>query len=163
MTLYNITSDYIKLMELAEDPEIPADVLADTFDALDGEFEEKAEACAKVMREMENESESIANEIARLKARKDAVDNGRDRIKKNLQFAMNVTGKRKFRTSLFSFGIQKNPASVVMDTESIVDIDPAFLIAQAPKIDKKGILQALKNGEELDFAHLEQGESLRIR
>ena len=86
------------------------------------------------------------------------------RMKAALQYAMEMTGKTKFKTALFSFGISKNPAAVVMDEGYIENIPKRFLIPQDPVIDKKAIKEALKAGEDLEgIAHLEQSESLRIR
>ena len=74
---------------------------------------------------------------------------------------MIATGKTKFKTSLFSFGIQKNPPSVVIDDDQAVPFD--YLVVQDPKPDKKRMLAELKAGKELPFARLKQTESLRIR
>ena len=75
---------------------------------------------------------------------------------------MIATGKTKFKTELFNFGIQKNPPKLVLDKE-VEDIPMDYYIFQDPIADKEKIKQELKEGKELDFAHLEQGESLRIR
>ena len=74
---------------------------------------------------------------------------------------MKLTKKEKFKTDLFSFGIQKNPASLKIIEGK--DIPSEFLIPQEPKIDTAEIKDRLKNGEVLEFAELVQGESLRIR
>jgi hypothetical protein len=71
---------------------------------------------------------------------------------------MRATGKTKFKTDLFSFNIQKNPARLVITGE----VPEKFLIPQDPKVDNKAIKELLKQ-QELPFAHLEQSESLRIR
>ena len=83
------------------------------------------------------------------------------RMKQALQDSMIATGKTKFKTDLFSFTVRKNPASVVIDRET--SIPPEFLIPQDPKIDKKAIKAAIDRGDDITFAHLEQGESLIIR
>lgn len=44
---------------------------------------------------------------------------------------MQLTGKTKFKTELFSFGIQKNPPAVVIDNEE--DIPKEYYIPQDPK------------------------------
>jgi hypothetical protein len=75
---------------------------------------------------------------------------------------MVTTGKTKFKTPFFSFGIQKNPPSVVLDA-GLDAIPEEYLVPQDPKVDKKAIGARLKTGEVLPYAHLELGESLRIR
>lgn len=160
-TLYELTADYQNILDMAEDPEIDSEVIADTLESLDYEIEEKADGYAKVIRQLMADSEGYKTEISRLTARKQTIDNNIARLKKSLEAAMIATNKRKFKTNLFSFNIQKNPASVVID--STIYIPDEYLIEQEPKIDKERIKEDLKNGVEVEGAHLEQTESIRIR
>ena len=161
MNLYEITSDYVRLMEMAEDPDLDPEILRETMEELDGELEEKAENYAKVIKEMESRATALKAESDRLTARRKAIENGIDRMKRNLEASMIATGKRKFKTDLFSFNIQPNPPKVVFDED--YPIPEEFLIPQDPKINTEEIKKRLKDGEELKFAKLEQGESIRIR
>lgn len=159
-TLYELTDDYRQLLDMLEDDTVDQEVLADTLEAVDGEIEVKAEGCAKIIRELEGSVDTISNEIARLQERKSVKLNNIQRIKSCLELAMLETGKKKFKTDLFGFNIQKNPPSVVVDNEE--EIPEEYWIEQAPKLDKTALKKWLKENEE-DFAHLEQSESLRIR
>ena len=161
MTLYEMTEDYRMLLEMAEDPDVDPAVLKDTMDGIEGAIEEKAEGYAMVMKELEASENAIKNEIDRLNARRLTIANSVRCMKLSLQEAMELTGKTKFKTDLFSFGIQKNPAKVVITDESRVAHD--FWIPQPAKIDLKRIKTCLDEGFEFDWAHLEQSESLRIR
>ena len=164
MKLYEITEQYIELLEIASDPDVDPQVLADTMEGVEGEFEDKADGYAKVIAQLTAEADALKKEADRIAARKKALENNAKRIKDNLQSAMIACGKRKFKTTLFSFGIQKNPASVVMETTAVFDIPPEYLVIPDPTIDKTAIKEALKNGVDLSgIAHLEQAESLRIR
>lgn len=163
-TLYELTAEYLELLKMASDPDVDPEVLADTMEGMEGELEDKADGYAKVIRTLEGDCTVLDGEIKRLTARKKAVETNVKRIKESLQAAMVATGKTKFKTQLFSFGIQKNPASVVMDTEDLSDIDPKYWVIAQPTIDKKAIAADLKAGVVMEgVAHLEQGESLRIR
>lgn len=106
-TLYELTSDYTALLEMAEDADEQA--LKDTLEGIEGAIEDKADGYAKVLLELGKDSAVLDEEIRRLQAKKTAIANAADRIKNNLQDAMIATGKTKFKTSLFSFGIQKKP------------------------------------------------------
>ena len=163
MTLYELTTQYQALLELAEDPDVDPEVLADTMDGLDGDIEEKADGYAKVIKCLETQAAGVKAELDRLSSRKKSIETNIARIKGNLEAAMRITGKVKFKTDLFSFGIQKNPASVVIDDAA--RIPQQFLIQQEPKIDKTAIRDILKQEPALfdGIAHLEQSESLRIR
>ena len=74
---------------------------------------------------------------------------------------MKVTGKNKFKGQLFSFSIQKNPPSLNVDDEKLIPEE--YWIEQAPVLDKKTLLAALKSGEEIPGVSIKQTESLRIR
>ena len=160
-TLYELTNEYMMLLDMAEDPDIDEQALIDTMEGIEGEIEIKADGYARVMKQLEATSANLEFEEKRLMNRRKTIDRNIKRMKQALQDAMVATGKPKFKTDLFSFTIRKNPASVVIDRETC--IPPEFLIPQDPKIDKKAIKAAIDRGDDITFAHLEQGESLIIR
>lgn len=161
-SLYNLTEEYLQLLEMMAEPmEGEEEVLADTFEALNGEFEEKAEGYAMVIRSAENDAEAISAEIKRLQERKKTIENNIDRMKKTLKGAMETTGKEKFKTPLFSFGIQLNPAKLVL-LEG-VELPEKYLIPQPPKVDNAAIKEDLKNGLNIPGASLVRERGLRIR
>lgn len=159
-TLYEITGQFLKLLDMAE--ELDEEVFRDTLEGIEGELEIKADGYAKVIAELENREEGLDREIKRLTDRKKAIGTNIARIKGNLEAAMFATGKKKFKTDLFSFGIQKNPPRLVLD-KGIEDIPMDYYIFQDPVADKEKIKEGLKDGEKFDFAHLEQTEGLRIK
>lgn len=160
-TLYELTSDYLAVLEMMDDPDVDPQVIQDTLEGIDGEIEIKADGYAKVIRELDGRAKALKAEEDRLALRRKTIENNMKNTKERLQSAMMACGKTKFKTDLFSFGIQKNPPSLVVDDES--QIPPKYWIPQDPVVDKTAIKEALKAGEEIAFAHLEQGESLRIR
>lgn len=163
MTLYELTEQYLQLLAFAEDPDVDPQVISDTLEGLDGDIEEKADGYAKVIRQLEADEAALKAEIDRLTARKRTIGNSIDRMKEHLKQAMILCEKPKFKTELFSFGIQKNPPKVVVDHPE--EVPAGWLIQQEPKIDTAAIKEALQSNDELacQIAHLEQGESLRIR
>lgn len=162
-TIYELTDDFSRLLEMAEDPETDPQAFADTLEGLEYEIEVKAENYAKVIKQLDSDAAGLDSEIKRLQVKKSAIANSQDRMKKTLEGAMIATGKVKFKTDLFSFNIQKNPPSVELDEEHLELIPIEYLIPQDPKPDKKRMLAELKEGKELGFARLKQTESLRIR
>ena len=163
MTLYEITGDYLRLLEMMEDQDTVMDtqVLADTLDAIEGEFEIKADGYARVIRELEADAKKYETEIRRMQGWMEVIKNRTKMIKQHLYDSMKATGKLKFKTDLFSFGIQKNgglqPLEIVPDVEI-----PDEYCRKEP--DNTKIRDALKAGKELPFAVLkERGEHLSIR
>lgn len=161
MKLYEITEDFERLREMALDPDVDPEAIRDTMEAIEADFEDKADGYAKVIRMLETDEDGLDAEIKRLQARKSAVSGNKGRIKDALEKAMRQTGKTKFKTLLFSFGIQKNPPSVAILKEDSVPID--YLVVPDPQPDKKRILTELKAGAKFDWAELRQTEALRIR
>ena len=82
-------------------------------------------------------------------------------LKQYLEDNMRLIGKTKFKAGVFNFSIQKNPASVEVFDETL--LPERFFIEQQPKIDRAGIKELLKAGEEVPGAALKQTEGLRIR
>lgn len=162
-SIYEITSDYLRIMAMMEDPELDPQTLADTLEGIEGELEVKAENYAKVMRNLEADVVGIKAEIDRLSDRKKVIDNNIKQMKKALQEAMEITGKTKFKTELFSFGIRGNAPAVVIDGE-LENIPTEYLRIREPEVDKAKIKEALKNGVDLEgVAHLEKSSSLVIK
>lgn len=166
-TLYSLTDEYMRLLMMAEDPEIDSQLIEDTLEGLGGEIEIKADGYAKVIAELNIKAEEIRGkgnavieEGKRINAVADSIDKNIERMKNNLQKAMETTGKTKFKTEFFSFNIKKNPPKVVVTNEA--DVLPEYLKIKT-EVDKKAIGESLKKGIELGFAHLEQGQSLQIK
>lgn len=159
-TLYELTDEWLQLLQMAEDGEIEEDVFADTLEGIDYEIELKADGYAKIISQLEYDAAALKNEEKRMSNRRKAIENRVDQMKKNLFTTMRVTGKEKFKTDLFSFSIRKNPYSVVLDT---TDIPEEYLVPQDPVVNKKQIMADLKAGKDLTgLAHLEQTERLQI-
>lgn len=160
MKLYELVEEFKELEELASDEAIDQQTIADTLESVGAEIEEKADGYAKVIKTLEGNVDVIDKEIKRLTEKKNTIKNNVTNIKNSLENAMLITGKTKFKTELFSFGIQKNPPSVVIDDESKIPQD--FYIEQDPKLDKTALKNFLKENE-VTYAHLQQTEGLRIR
>lgn len=161
MTLYELTDDYRNLLEMAQNPDIDGQAIKDTLEAIQGDIEEKADGYAKVIKELSADTDKITAEIKRLTDRKNTIQNNIAYMKQSLTSAMTVTGNTKFRTDLFSFNIQKNPPALVVDDEKAIPQE--YLIPQEPKVDKKAIIDFLKGGNDVPYAHIEQSEGVRIR
>lgn len=160
-TMYELTDNFMAVLEMASDPEIPPEAIADTLEGIEGEIELKAQSYAIIIKELEGDAVKLKAEETRLSSKRKSLENNIKRIKDNLFNAMKITGKEKFKTDLFSFGIQKSPAKLVIDDSSL--IPEKYYVEQAPKLDEQQLKSDLKSGIECKYAHLEQGEHVRIR
>ena len=161
-TLYELTGQYKELLDMMEDPDIDPKIITDTLEGLNGEIEEKADGYAKVMRQLQAEAEAIEKEEERLNDRRDMLMSRVARMKEALMESMRATGKTKFKTTLFSFGIRKaSQKRLVIDHEETV---PDKYWVQPPKIiNTKMLKEDLAHGAMPGVAHLEQSEYLSIR
>jgi hypothetical protein len=159
-TLYELTEGYAMLLDMMDDVEADEQTILDTLESIEGEIEDKADGYAKVIADTTALVDSLKKEIDRLTARKRTAENNIDRLKKVLQQAMELTGKRKFKTDLFNFTIAKSAASLMI--EDGAELPEAYIrIKKEP--DKTAIKEALKNGELIEGCSLVQKESLRIK
>ena len=158
-SLYELKGQYLELLSMMEEG-ADEETIKDTLEGIEGEIEVKADNYARIIRQLESDANGLKTEIERMTDRKKALENHVSYLKNNLQDAMILTGKEKFKTELFSFGIQNNPASVVIDDPT--SIPSQFLIPQEPKVDKKSIKEYLKDND-ANWCHLEQSRGLRIR
>ena len=158
-SLYELKGQYLELLSMMEEG-ADEETIKDTLEGIEGEIEVKADNYARIIRQLESDANGLKTEIERMTDRKRALENHVSYLKNNLQDAMILTGKEKFKTELFSFGIQNNPASVVIDDPTSIPAE--FLIPQEPKVDKKSIKEYLKDND-ANWCHLEQSRGLRIR
>lgn len=161
-TLFDLTGDWLRLYDMADDPDTDPQAFFDTMEGIEGEIEDKADGYACVIAKLNGEAKAIKEQEERLSKRRKAIEGNIKHMKDVLQDAMEETGKTKFKTTLWSFGIQNNPASVVIDTDDM-DAVPSIYVKTVREFDKSAIKDAIKNGEVIDFAHLEQTRGLRIR
>lgn len=163
-TMYELTGDYMAVLELATNPDIDPQAITDTLEAINAEIEIKAENTAKVLRELEGMAAALKAEEQRLAARRKSIENNVDRIKTGLYEAMKTTGKTKFKTPLFSFAIAKNGGKipVVVDVGT-ADLPDEFVIV-TEKPDIEAIRAYIEKHGTCAYAHYgERGESLRIK
>lgn len=161
MKLYEISNVYLSILDLMADESTDMDMLGAALKNVNDALETKAENYAKIIKQIEGNIDTIKKEKDRLSSKQKSMENNVRWLKMNLQAAMELQDKRKFKTDLFSFNIQKNPKSVQ------VTCDPHLLEErfQSIKVDanKQAIKEALEAGETVEGATIVQNESLRIR
>ena len=170
--LFEISQDYRHLLDMLEeetDDETIKEVIKDSIELLQGDFEAKADNYAYIKKQLEADAEALKKEEQRLKARRESIEKNKQRLMEALMAAMKVTGNTKFKTAYNSFGIRKASIQPV-----ILDCAPENLPDKFQKIkieaDNQALrdyLTALANSEfktEFPYAHLgEKSEYLSIR
>lgn len=157
MNLYELSQNYLAV----QDMELDEETLRDTLDSIEDAFEDKAENIAKLYRTVEAEEKAFEAEEKRFYAMKKTAANKKQFLKQYLEDNMRLIGKTKFKAGVFNFSIQNNPPSVEIYDETL--IPEQYLVEQPAKIDKAGIKDLLKQGQEVPGATLKTSQSLRVR
>ena len=158
--LYELTQNYNNLLELADNPDVPTEMLEESLNSIDDEIDTKAENIAKVIKSIESDVAGLKGEEKRLADRRKSLEGRIDNLKEYVEGSMRAVGKEKIRGKAFTLGIQKNAPSVDVTNEDAI---PEQYFITKRELSKKDILAALKKGEEVPGAAIKQTESLRIR
>lgn len=163
-SLYELTDQYTAVLDMLYEPEVDEQTIMDTLESINGEIEDKADNCAKLLRIMAADVEMLKKEEERLTTRRRSIESRAQRMKYYLQANLEFIGKTKFKTALFSFCIAANGGKQPLTiTDNLDEIPGKYLIPQPPVPDKEKIRELLES-KEVEWAHLEpRGKSLRIR
>lgn len=161
LKLYEIADQYKALLSL-DDPEVPEEAIKDTLEALEGEMQIKGASVAACLQNLASEAEAIKQAEQRMKGRREFIERRVESIRQYLQSNMERSGITELKTPELIIKLRKNPGRVEIDCQAAL---PSKFVATKTEtvIDKKGILQAIRNGEEVPGAHLEQSMRLEIR
>lgn len=161
--LYVLTGQYLSLQQLAESGEMTAEDLADTFEAIEGEYQDKAVAVIQVAQNFDSTVTAIDNEIDRLTKLKNQAKREQERLREYLRENMERTGIKKIEHPLFKITLAAGRDVVeITDADVIPNEYIAVKVTESPK--KSEILKALKAGESVPGTTLTKSKSsLRIK
>ena len=162
-SLYEVTGNILVLQELLENPLDDEQILKDTLEAVQGEYEAKIEGYCKVIRNIETDIEAFKVEAKRLTEKAKMLEKNRDRLKKAMFDSMKATNTPKIKAGVFNVAIQKSGGKLPV----IVDVETAYLPKELVKVvespDLEAIAKLIDSGN-TQYAHYgERGESLRIK
>ena len=158
--LYKLNEAWQEVANMLYQDDVDEQMILDTLESIEGEIEDKADNCAYIITEILNDANACKVEKDRLEKRQKSLENKAKNLKKNLAEIMKNTGKTNFKTQLHTFRIQKNGGKRALTIDGDVPVEYTKTIIEN---DTDKIRQALEDGKELKFAHLEpQSESLRI-
>ena len=158
MNLYDLVGNYKKVYEMDLDDE----TWQDTLESIDSAIEQKADGVMYVIRNLEVDVIGLKDEEKRLKSKREVAERKIKRLKQYLQENMEAVGKTKFKTQLFAYNIQNNPASLKLTDEKLIP-EKYYTVETSRKYDNKAIKDDLKAGKVINGAELKTSQSLRIR
>jgi hypothetical protein len=166
LTLWQLTDQYLQAMQLlADNDDLPPEVVRDTLDALAGDLTTKAQNVAAYTKMLDNETEAIKAEIDRLRGLEKRVDKHAQRLREYLLENMKRAEISKIESTqapFFKISIRKNPPRVVLDDENMI---PWAYKRQkiTEEIARDDIKRDLAQGIDVPGAHLEQIERVEIK
>lgn len=158
MNLYDLVGNYKKVYEMDLDDE----TWQDTLESIDSAIEQKSDGVMYVIRNLEVDVIGLKDEEKRLKSKREVAERKIKRLKQYLQENMEAVGKTKFKTQLFAYNIQNNPASLKLTDEKLIP-EKYYTVETSRKYDNKAIKDDLKAGKVINGAELKTSQSLRIR
>lgn len=162
-TLYNLSADYLLILDLLEDPMAEAEVLESELDNLAGLITHKAEAIGGLIRQLESMSAMRKAEADRM--RDLAAANARDaeRLRDYVLRHMQALGSDRIDTARFRLSLRTNPPAVQVLEEQL--IPPKYIrLVTTTSVDKKAILEQFKaSGEVVPGVNITHSTRLEIR
>ena len=162
-SIYELKAEFDTLWMILEDELAEDEVIADAFETATEDLADKLENCCKYIKNCETEIAGLKAEEERLNARRKAKENAVKRLKELMKMAMLAAGEKKIQCGTFTTSVQNNAPSVVLDEQYMENIPEEYLVHKTD-INRRQMLEDLKAGKDLEgLAHLEVGQSLRIR
>lgn len=168
-SLYEINETRKSFLDQIASGEIPEEAISDTLEALDGEFNDKADDTACYIKQLLSDAQAIKTEADNLTERAAAKKHKADRLMDYLYQQFKDRGKDKLETARNILKIRKNPPSVQIDDEDAFigwaqsSKETNLLTIHDPTVNKTAVKNALKAGEEIPHAQLVSGEKLTLK
>jgi hypothetical protein len=155
-SLYQLNNAYAQLQQMIEDGQ---EGLEDTLASITDAVEEKLEAYAMVIKNIESDVEGIKSEEKRLAERRKIMENGITRMKQTIAETLQGSGQDKVKTEKFTFSFRKSSKAEVSDIDSL----PQEYVKVERTISRAELAKALKAGEQIQGAQLVENQSLQIK
>ena len=159
--LYEIDQEILACVD-AESGEI---LYVEKLDDLQMEREQKLEGVALWIKDLKAEAEAVKAEADKLTARKKSLENKIDGLKNWLLYALNGEKLKTPRCNVYQTHSQR---VAVEDEAGLISFlktleDPGRFVRYTEELRKDEIKKALKDGDEIPGAVLEQTESVVIK
>lgn len=167
MQLFELAKEYQAVALMLQDPDMDTQAVLDTLESISGDFDEKADNVACMVKSLQAEAKALKAEADTLSQRAKARSARADGLKDYLHQQMSRVGKKKIETARNLMQIKKTPESVRFEDEQRfiqwAGAHPEYLRQKPPEADKHAIKDAIKAGALLPGVSLESGESFTIK
>ena len=158
-SMRGITQRYTAVMALADDDSIPQDEINNALLTLEDELQEKGENCIKYLGSIQDNIDIAKANKKKLDEYIKTLESRKKRIEQACIYALDTLQVKSIMTGWGELKIKKNPPAVIIDDVTQIPTQYQRQKIQVD-IDKVAIKAAIKAGEEVPGAHLEQNISL---
>lgn len=160
MNLFELTENYVKFFTMLEEADEITEELEEMANNLNIAIEEKSDNYVKMIKNLDADVEAYKNQEKQFNKKRKTAENKISWLKKNLQSSMEQTGRKKVKTELFTISIQKNTPALDITSEDNIG-DEYYKVERT--LNKRDLLNDIKEGLIIDGVGIKQTESLRIR
>lgn len=160
MNLFELTENYVKFFTMLEEADEITEELEEMANNLNIAIEEKSDNYVKMIKNLDADVEAFKNQEKIFNKKRKTAENKIAWLKKNLQASMEQTGRKRVETELFTISIQKNTPALDITSEDNIG-DEYYKVERT--LNKRDLLNDIKEGLIIDGVGIKQTESLRIR
>ena len=167
MSLYEVTTNYARLIEAIELGDIPEEAIADTLEAVNGEWSERADAVLSAIKNYRAECEAIRSEEKALAERRKRKEKVIERLEGYFTESIKKIGRSTYESPKHLVRFTTSSAVVVTDMAALVEYaaenaPDAVKVKTETTADKDVIKRLLKAGD-VPGAVLEVRTNIQIK
>jgi len=158
-SIYQISERYNNVLALLDDDDVSRDDIATALADVVDDVVSKGETGIMYCRKLQGTIDAAKTEKKKIDAYIKSLESRKKRLEGAYMQAMEMMHMKSIMTARGEMKIKKNPPAVIIDDVTKI---PTQYMRQKVEIapDKAAIKAALKSGETIEGAHIEQGVSL---
>jgi len=168
MKLYEITTEYRQAMAVLNDadltdlsPDEQQDLINDTLEVFDDQFQTKALAIGAFIANLELEAEALKVMEQRVQQRRKSNERKAEWLRDYLHVNMEIMKLNDIKDNQIRLSIRKNPPKVVIANDLLLPDD--FKEKQITVLIRKNLIaDAIRQGQSVPGAYLQNGTRLQI-
>ena len=155
-SLYNITEDFVALLESDEAWED----IEGSLEAVKDAFDSKVSNVCGYIEHLEDQASALKERKAKIAARQSALENKATRLRKYVLDSMTRAETMRVEVGARKVSLAKTPPKLEIADDAF--IPTKFWINQAPKLDKIAVRDAIKGGEVIEGCKMVGGFRVKI-
>lgn len=162
VSLYEISADFLKALDGLEVDEETGEITNfDAVEALNAQFEDKAESVACYIKNLTAFVDDLKTEEAAMAARRKTAERRVDSVKKYLTSCMESVGKDKVETAKARISFRKSVQVQIEDEAALPADYVTTTVTKNP--DKTAIKKAIQGGQDVTGASLIEKRNIQIK